>query len=370
MNLAKHFDREATETVLTRQYNDYKERHPKARQRDIATGLAASEAALVDAQLGVQSIRLQSDINNIIEALPSLGYVMTLLRNEHAVHERKGIFENISLRGHMGLVIADDRKIDLRLFLSQWKYVFAVKQDLPKGDARYSLQFFDATGTAIQKIYLQPESNNENYKAILERYKSDDQISAIEYQKNTAAEPNYTADDDVDQCQLRKDWEAMTDVHQFFGMLKKYNISRTQAFRLIGEDYAQAFSPDVFEKILTAAAAVALPIMCFVGNKGGIQIHTGPVNTIKRMSPWLNILDPEFNLHLLETGIAEAWLVRKNSKDGLITSLELYDNAGGQITQFFGQREEGNKENPYWTDLAQSVLTLSENESPLSQVIA
>ena len=179
-------------------------------------------------------------------------------------------------------------------------------------------------------------------------------------------EDSFAADNTVDQIQLRQDWEKMTDVHQFFGMLKKHNISRTQSFRLIGEDYAQAFAPEAFEKILVAAADVGLSIMCFVGNKGGIQIHTGAIKTIKRMGPWINILDPEFNLHLLDGNIAEAWLVRKNSSDGIITSLELYDEKGDTIAQFFGERKEGNKENPYWTDLAQSVLTLSKNAAPMA----
>jgi hypothetical protein len=39
--------------------------------------------------------------------------------------------------------------------------------------------------------------------------------------------------------------------------------------------------------------------MCFVGNRGCIQIHTGPVKNIKIMGPWLNVMDPGFNLHRL-----------------------------------------------------------------------
>ncbi len=34
------------------------------------------------------------------------------------------------------------------------------------------------------------------------------------------------------------DWRAMTDVHQFFGLLRKYQLSRQQAFRLVSDDLA------------------------------------------------------------------------------------------------------------------------------------
>ena len=46
------------------------------------------------------------------------------------------------------------------------------------------------------------------------------------------------------------------------------------------------------------AAAGGLPIMCFVGNRGCIQIHSGPITNIKPMGPWINVLDETFHLHL------------------------------------------------------------------------
>ena len=67
------------------------------------------------------------------------------------------------------------------------------------------------------------------------------------------------------------------------------------------------------------------PIMCFVGNPGCIQIHTGPIYTLKVMGPWFNILDPTFNLHLREDAIHQGWVVRKPTRDGIVTSLELFD---------------------------------------------
>ena len=95
----------------------------------------------------------------------------------------------------------------------------------------------------------------------------------------------------------------------------------------------------------------SLSIMCFVGNRGMIQIHTGPVEQLRRTGPWYNVLDPKFNLHLDTTAIASAWVVNKPTSDGWVTSLELYSSSGDLIAQFFGERKPGKPELPGWREL-------------------
>lgn len=354
MTLAALFNRPSIETSLSKHYKQYIERHPKTRQRDIARALLVSEAMMVDEQLGMQSLKLNKDFGSLIQEFPRLGYIMTLMRNDYAVHERKGIYDNVKIHGKMGLVIAKNKKIDLRLFFSQWEYGYAVKETLKSGE-RYSLQFFSKAGIAIQKIYLQEESNLSEYENIISAYIEDDQLKSIEV--NTATIVNdFEKDDKVNRDELISGWKKMTDVHQFMGLLKKHNVDRQQAFRLVGDEYAEEFSAKHMEVLLEQVVERNIPIMCFVGNQGGIQIHSGKINKVKAMGPWLNILDPEFNLHLLETGITNAWLVRKPTIDGIITSLELYDSQGQQVAQFFGQRKEGEPENLHWKRLAESVL--------------
>ncbi len=354
MTLNELFNRPVMETELRQSYEKYIAQHPKTRQRDVARALYVSEAALVDEQICLQSIRLKPDCASIIEDLPKLGYIMTLMRNEFAVHERKGIYQNVRIKGPMGLVIAEDRKIDLRLFLSQWQYAYAVRETLDSGD-RYSLQFFNKAGVAIQKIFLQKESDLQQYQWLISHYTHENQFSQIQFE-NTAVVRDLADDADVNQEELVQDWKKMTDVHQFIGMLRRHNVDRQQAFRLVGTEFAEEFSTKKMELLLEQIMERKISIMCFVGNQGAIQIHTGIINKVKAIGPWLNILDPEFNLHLLETGIAAAWVVRKPTADGIITSIELYDAEGAQIVQFFGERKEGQPENIHWQRLAESVL--------------
>lgn len=96
--------------------------------------------------------------------------------------------------------------------------------------------------------------------------------------------------------------------------------------------------------------------MVFVGNPGVIQIHGGPIRTVRPVGEWMNVLDDGFNLHLRTTGIAETWLVRKPTDDGIVTSVELFDAEGRQIAWIFGQRKPGQPELEAWRDLAHGLL--------------
>lgn len=84
--------------------------------------------------------------------------------------------------------------------------------------------------------------------------------------------------------------------------------------------------------------------MVFVGNHGAIQIHSGLVHHLKVVGPW-------FNLHVREERLARAWIVRKPTDGGWVTSLELFDIDGRQVLQLLGVREPGQPESDSWRDI-------------------
>lgn len=88
--------------------------------------------------------------------------------------------------------------------------------------------------------------------------------------------------------------------------------------------------------------------MVFTGSAGCIQIHTGEIKKLVQTGPWFNVLDPEFNMHLREDGIASVWLVKKPTTDGPVHSLEVFDQDGNIIVQFFGKRKPGIPESEDW----------------------
>lgn len=99
-------------------------------------------------------------------------------------------------------------------------------------------------------------------------------------------------------------------------MTRKFGVSRTQALRLAPEGFTKKIDNAKVVNILEDASEKGTPIMVFVGNRGIIQIHTGNVKKTLWHQQWFNVMDPDFNLHLDVTRIAEAWIVKNRLRTG------------------------------------------------------
>lgn len=339
-------DADARMDTLRARHADLVAAQPALRIRERAQRLRATEAQLVAAECGLRSTVLD-DPQAIFRSLGTLGHVMALSRNAWCVHERHGRYEDIQAEGHVGLVLGPD--IDLRLFFEHWAHAYAVQEN-----GRHSLQFFDRQGNAIHKVYRTAASDGAAWDALVARH-------AKETRPWPQAQPAAvsTARPQVDDAAaLQAHWRSMTDTHAFFPMLRHFGVTREGALRAAGPALAQAVDPGTVEAVLTRAAAEALPIMCFVGNRGIVQIHTGPVQALRRTGPWFNVLDADFNLHLDTTAIARCWVVNKPTSDGWVTSLEAFEAGGELIVQFFGARKPGVPELPAWRHLMQAQCAL------------
>jgi putative hemin transport protein len=204
----------------------------------------------------------------------------------------------------------------------------------------------------VHKVHLRPASNVEAYHSIVNDLKIEDQS-----QDFIADDSKTVADESgsVTKDELRDHWSKMTDTHEFFGMLRKLKIGRQAAVRTVGDDFAWQLDNTATAEMMHASVKSGLPIMCFVGNDGIVQIHSGPIFNIQPMGPWINILDETFHLHLRQDHIAETWAVRKPTKDGHVTSVEVYGANGEMIIQFFGKRHEGSAERADWRDIVESL---------------
>lgn len=324
--------------------------NPRMRERDLATQLGVSEAHLLAAHIGDGVQRIEPRANDVLVGLEAVGEVMALTRNESAVHERIGVYEKVLAGERASAVIGPD--IDLRVFPKAWALGFAVeKRD---GDAvRRSLQFFDCAGQAVHKVHLREKSSLYAYQQLVDSLSCPDQSQEIE--TRPVEKKQFAADEAAGAEELRERWSAMTDVHQFFGMLNALKLGRRQAVGMVGEDFAWRLDGEALTAMLDRVVAEEVPIMCFVGNHGCVQIHSGPVRNVKPMGPWINVLDESFHLHLRLDHVAELWVVRKPTREGHVTSLEAYDADEELIIQFFGQREEGRRERDDWRMTAETL---------------
>lgn len=343
----------STLNTLKESWESLKTNNPKLRIRDAARQLNASEAELIATGLGQNVIRLSEDFIDQVKKFPKLGKVMALTRSEGCVLEHKGRFQKIEIHGagphQIATVIGP---IEQRVFFSAWKYGFAVRNESPRG-LLFSLQYFDGQGHAIMKVYIQEESDEAFANQLIEEHMHPDQAAIP---KPIAYEvPKYTGREDLDFEGFTSDWENMKDTHDFFGMLRKYKLNRLNAVEWIDEKWAYPVDQLSARKVVNSAAESALPIMIFAGNRGNIQIHQGKVKHIKQLGDWLNVMDPDFNMHLNEQVIEKAFVVHKNTADGLVSALELFDLKGEMVAQFFGLRKPGIPQNPAWKNLLESL---------------
>ena len=354
-------------TQLADAWQAYRQAHPRAYPRQAAKDLGVSEAELLNTRTDGSVRRLKADWSGILSRAGTLGKAMALTRNEDVVHERKGVYPKFMAHGpKVGLFVSKD--IDLRLFLDAWAYAFAVVDESPRG-IRRSIQFFDPSGTAVHKIYA-AEDAAEAFEGLAEAFADPAKRVGKEGlpvnpdwngEPQPAAAPwGETAQDrEARMDAFREEWRNLKDTHDFHGLVMRYGLHRTEALAQAPEGYAQQLTTDSLRVLLEAVRDGEVPIMVFVGNPGCIQIHTGTVRELKAIPDWYNVLDPDFQLHLRESGLAEAWWVRKPTEDGDVHALECFDAQGRSLISCFGARKPGIPEREDWRAVLEQVRKAS-----------
>ncbi|EKN3395942.1 TPA: hemin-degrading factor [Yersinia enterocolitica] len=337
------------EMTLSQQYLNTKQVHPELSSRDLAQRLNISEAELAYVRVGEDAERLDISATTLLTELETVGVTCSVTSNPHAVHQQMGEYRNLRLHGHLGLLL-NPRALDLRLFFRHWNTVFSLRETTAQGE-QLSIQCFDFQGNAIHQIYCTTETNQAAWQALIAKYRMTDnprlELKHIDEQPNAGSA--------IDGSIIDTEWRKMNDIHQFFMLLKRHNISRQQAFRAVGDDLAYQVDNQAVIHILKAAQAGLNEIMLFVGNSGCMQIFTGAIDKFSAPEEeqlaggqWVNVSNPRFDLQLNQQAIAESWVTRKPTKDGFVSSLELLDEHGKHILQIFGQRSEGQPEQTQW----------------------
>lgn len=307
----------------------------KPRARDFAELHGITEADLVAAFVGHGVTALVADPDRLVPWIGKLGDVMALTRNDSCVHERRGHYSDYRTGAFAAMVL--DPEIDLRIFPSHWVHAFAVEEAGEHGPKR-SLQVFDAAGDAVHKVHLKPESLHEQFDPLIRALRNPLQAQALDLAARRPVEDAKASAEAAPA--LRAAWDKMTDTHQFLGLVKDHKMNRLGSYRVVGAPYVERLEPCAVTATLEGAALAAIPIMIFVGNLGCIQIHGGPVDKIVPMGPWINVMDPRFNLHLRADKIAEVYRVWKPTRTGDVYSVEAFDARGALILQIFGYRKD------------------------------
>lgn len=353
----------AAETLSAR-WESLRQQQPKLQMRDAAKSLGVSEAELLATQTS-QVVRLQGGADaarKIMRRALDLGEVMALSRNEHGVIEVTGVATRVKPKSATETLDEDARlrqqnaiggyiggPIDLRFHFTNWAHAFAVTQTRD-GKTNRSLQFFDASGEAIHKIFVKSEAGVAVFEQMQEEFRlaKADVPPAIVAKSMKAKEID---DSKVDLKEFHLAWEEMSDVHQFARIVSEFKLSRQQALRLAPKNYAQRLSAAGIRALLDGAAKDQIAIMAFLGNRGVTQIFSGKIEKVAAHGDWYNVLDPKFNLHLRESGFAQGWVIKRAG----ITSVEFFDHDGEPVVSFFGVRARGEPQTQSWLDLVERM---------------
>lgn len=260
------------------------------RARDAADSLGVSEGALTEARRGSgEAVPLRAGregILSLMAGLPAVGEALALTRNAHCVHERTGRYAAPVPEGAGARI--DGAGIAMDLILDQWHAAYALTEPTHIG-VRASIQVFDACGDAVHKVYQTEATDSAAFGRLIAEAAA------------PAAPPARLAPD-----------EPLAEP--------------------VGEA-GRALSRDAVERVLEAAGAGHVPLSIVVGNRGCVQRYVGPVEAIKLTGPWVNVLDPEFNLHLRWDRIADA---RLTAAAGEGPALEVRDAAGFRFCRIAG----------------------------------
>ena len=354
---------------LLDQWNALRAQQPKLQTRDAARQLNVSEAELLATGIGTTVVRLRDSEHaprEIMRRALDLGKVMALSRNENGVIETTGVASRIKREDETALDSADDSErqarmlniaggylggpIDLRFQFVQWKYAFAVTQPGRDGLVNRSLQFFDASGNAVHKLYVRSEAGVPVFDKIVADFRharQDARLGVTAAVPKTAEKP----DSEIDVSEFRNAWTDMTDVHQFNRIVSEFKLTREQAMRLAPSGMATRVTPLAVRNLLEGAAKQGVAIMAFVGNGAVTQIYSGKIDKVMALDGWFNVLDPDFNLHLRDSAFKSGYVVRRAG----ITSVEFYDDRGDLVVTFFGVRTPGKPQPQAWIDLANGL---------------
>lgn len=328
-------------------YDAAREAQPRLPAINIAERLSISEGELQAARLGRDVWSLPLTPRDLASRMHKLGRVKALTRSRLAVLEQEGVYPRLGGGGaHMGLML-DPGGLDLRLLFNQWCWSCLIRDVLPAGEGittvRWSLQIFDRHGRALHKCFALDEESMSAWQALVKV--GNDVPPAFTQMAPSEERPLPKVPE------LAAEWAAMSDVHQFFGLIRRHGLERREANTLMEGRFTQPLPPSGVEDVLRRAAEQRLPMMLFVASPGCVQIRTGQLVMPERRAGWLNLFGHHFTLHLDDAAIANVWRVFKPNRDGGVTSLEAFDAEGELVLQLYAERQEGRPERPTWRRL-------------------
>ncbi len=274
---------------------------------------------------------LAGDWTELLGEIHQLGDVSVLSGNHVVMHLATGQYE--PFRGGEGHALVLNQGIDLRLFPGHWEYGVAVR---PSADTAPGFVFFNGAGEPVHRILLTESSDLATFETLVATYASE-RPEFSPWSEAPAETKEATAET---KAAFLEDWRGLTDTHAFSRLLRKYQLSRTDALRLAEGEFTQELDVRAYRQVFAELVDREISIIFFALNNGCVQISTGALTELNTTKKTIQLVERDSRTLIGLDGIAEVWRVSKPTKRGLAHSLELYDRDGEPVAYIFGTRKE------------------------------
>ena len=285
--MTKHIDRF---NQLKNVYKQFIEdpKNSKLRIRDVSSRLNVSEAELLSLSKNNNIFYLKiDDFDNFFKSiLTENDKVMFLIRSDFVVHEKIILCQDYTFKNDSVFSLKDNSTL-IKFNSNSIKYCF---YELKKHKSRTlrSFQLFNKHGNSMIKIYLKGKSKDQ-FDFIANEHK-------VEY--------NY---------ELQKNFES-----------SKFD----NEYEVIDKD--EIVADTTLRKILNKTAEDKIPVNLYAFGLDCTQCHSDTIKNVIDYGPWLNIMDKNFNIHVLEKNITVSnhgkrygnnFVDFKDSNDNLVLSI-------------------------------------------------
>ena len=301
--------------------------------------------ASVEAWLGKpadQVVFLKGDWEALLTNIKRLGDVSVLSGNETVMHLATGRYDDFKGRDGSGLIVS--KGIDLRLFMSEWRYGAAI---LPASGSVPGFVFFNGAGDPVHRILVTETSNAAEFDALVAEFKGEIPVFSPEAEAPKSVE---TPTEETKAAFLAG-WRALKDTHEFSGLLRDHKLSRIDAVRLAEGEFSAQLDPAAYSALFGQLVEQEVSILLFALNDGCVQISTGAITEMNQTKGTLQLVEEDSRTVISLPRIKQVWRVSKPTEDGLVHSLELYDAEGEPVAYLFGSEKGDSTSIVKWKEL-------------------
>ena len=293
---------------------------------EAAERVGRPEATLLAARVGGAVVRLDDRWGDLCKGLMELGTVTLHVDCRVGLHRKEVRLNDVGAADITA--IARGEGTELRLLLSRWASSFAVcEAGLP--GAPQGLHLYDRHGDSALRVLIGHQTDRAGWAKLVGKHRAAEQRAAVSVEPLPAPPPASPPAVSLDE--LRQKWAELRDARDFFRLMRHFNITRAQAYALVGTTYAAQISQRGVLEILERCSADNVPLALALGNRAAIHVHNGTLDCVSSAGPLCVVNDPGHTILLHRGRFASAWIVHRRGLEGMQTTVELLTEHGDVV---------------------------------------